>query len=198
VTRSRPQEATSHVTRVPAVKNGERGTTAPLMCHYRGMSRYILTRNLWSRGGAYIVRDAESGGEFLRIHRMPLGVGDKLSVEEPGGNEVAFIRQGLHLGVEGLCYEISQAGRLAARVDLTPRLRQHLLIETPDPGTYEAAGDIPGMDYQISRDGRQVASISAGVPADAESYAVDVAEGQDPLFILVLAITIETVHEQNG
>jgi uncharacterized protein YxjI len=168
------------------------------MCHDHGMSRYVLTRNLWSRNGAFSVREAESGRECFRVQGKAPGVGGKLSLEDAQGSELAFIRQGLHLGLQGLSYEISRSGQLAARVNLSSRRRQHLLIETPDPGSFEAAGDIPGMCYQISQDGQQVASISAHRAADADSYGVDVAAGHDPVLVLALAITIETIHQQDG
>lgn len=183
----------------PEPENGERGTKDGLVCHDRGMARYVLTRNLWSLGGAFAVREAESDREPFRMRRQILGVGDKLSLEDSGGNELAFIRQGLHLGVQGLCYEISRAGQLAARVNLSSRLRQHLQIETPDPGGFAVTGDILGMDYQISHEGRPAASISAPATPDDGSYTVDVAAGQDPVFVLALAATIETIHqEQDG
>jgi uncharacterized protein YxjI len=160
------------------------------------MSRYVLTRNIWSPGDAFVVREADSGRESFRVRGQALGVGDKLSFEDSHGDEVAFIRQGLHLGVQGLSYEISQSGQLAARVTLSSRLRQHLLIETPGPGSFTAAGDILGMDYQISHDDQQIASISARGTQDDGSYSVDVAAGQDPVFVLALAVTIETIHYQ--
>ncbi|MDX6394578.1 MAG: hypothetical protein QOJ73_5641 [Streptosporangiaceae bacterium] len=163
------------------------------------MARYVLIRELWSLSDAFTVRESESDRECFRVRGKALGVGDKLSLEDPGGSELAFIRQGLHLGVQGLCYEISQGGQLAARVNLSPRLRQHLLIETPDPGSFAADGDIVGMDYQISRDGRQAANVSTRWTPDDRFYSVDVADGQDPVFILALAVTIETIHqEQDG
>jgi uncharacterized protein YxjI len=183
---------------VPVVNNGEHDTKPGLVCHDRGMSCYVLTRNFWSLGDAFIVREAESGRECFRVNGKALGVGDKLSLEDPEGNEVAFIRQGLHLGLQGLSYEISRAGQLAGRVNLSSRLRQNLMIETPDPGHFEAAGDILGMDYQISYDGQQVASVSTQWTLGGGSYGVDVAAGQDPVFILALAITIETIHHQQG
>ena len=168
------------------------------MCHDHGMPRYVLIRELWSLREAFIIREAESGRESFRVRGKALSVGDKLSLEDPGGNELAFIRQGLHLGVQGLCYEISQGGQLAARVNLSTRLRPHLLIETPDPGSFAANGDILGMDYEISRDGQQAANVSTRGTPDGRFYSVDVA-GQDPVFILALAITIETIHqEQDG
>jgi uncharacterized protein YxjI len=162
------------------------------------MPRYVLIRELWSLREAFIILEAESGRESFRVRGKALSVGDKLSLEDPGGNELAFIRQGLHLGVQGLCYEISQGGQLAARVNLSTRLRPHLLIETPDPGSFAANGDILGMDYEISRDGQQAANVSTRGTPDGRFYSVDVA-GQDPVFILALAITIETIHqEQDG
>jgi uncharacterized protein YxjI len=161
------------------------------------MSRYVLARNLWSLGDAFAVRDSGSGRECFRVRGRPLGAGNKLSLADSRGGELAFIRQGLHLGVQGLCYEISQAGQLAARVNLSPRLRQHLLIEAPNPGDLTASGEIPAMDYRISRDDQEVASISTRWTNDEDSYSVDVAAGQDPVFLLALAITIETIHHQD-
>jgi uncharacterized protein YxjI len=180
-------------------ENGERGTNAGPVCHDHGMSRYVLTRNLWSVGDAFTVREADSGRECFRVRGQALGTGGKLSFEDSRGDELAYIRQGLHLGVQGLSYEVSQAGQLAARVNLSPRLRQHLLIETPHhPGSITAAGDIPGMDYLISHDDQEVASISTRWTGDEGSYSVDVAAGQDPVFLLALAVTIETIHREDS
>jgi uncharacterized protein YxjI len=178
-------------------ENGELGTKAGPVCHDRDMSRYVLTRDLWSHGDAFTVREADSGGECFRVRGQAPAAGDKLSFEDSRGDELAFIRQGLHLGVQGLCFEVSRAGQLAARVNLSPRLRQNLLIETPGQGSFTAAGDIPGMDYRISHDDQEVASISTRRTHDEASYSVDIAAGQDPVFLLALAVAIETIHQQD-
>ena len=145
------------------------------------MSRYVLTRDLWSHGDAFTVREADSGRECFRVRGQAPAAGDKLSFEDSRADELAFIRQGLHLGVQGLCFEVSRAG----------------LIETPGQGSFTAAGDIPGMDYRISHDDQEVASISTRRTHDEASYSVDIAAGQDPVFLLALAVAIETIHQQD-
>jgi uncharacterized protein YxjI len=160
------------------------------------MSRYVISRKLRSMSGAFDIRD-DSGVECFQVHGKLLSLGDKLSLQDANGQELAFIEQ--RVAPHHLQYDILRSGQLAARVTATAQVRQRLSVETPDGGVIDVTGDILGREYQLVRAGIPVAAISARWKLGAGSYGADIADTEDQVLILAVLIAIEQVHRhQDG
>ena len=117
--------------------------------------------------------------------------GHKLSVEDPSGQEVAFIAQTLL--VWGPTYEIRRDGDVAAIVKkhLWTMSNARFSVDVPGPNDLEASGDFLAHEYEITRGGDVVARVSKQWFTLTDTYGVDVAEGEDDVLVLCVAIVID-------
>jgi uncharacterized protein YxjI len=95
-------------------------------------------------------------------------------------------------------YQISVTGQEAAEV------RKHLFtpfgdrftIDVPGPDDLEVAGDLFDHEFTIRRGGQPVATVSKRWFSMRDTYAVDVAGGQDDLLILASVLALDLAEDQ--
>ena len=63
----------------------------------------------------------------------------------------------------------------------------------PGPDDLEAEGDFLDYEYSLTRGGRTVATVSKKWFAWSDTYAVEVAEGEDAVLILAATVVIDMV-----
>ncbi|HEY1704521.1 MAG TPA: hypothetical protein VGG75_32900 [Trebonia sp.] len=148
-------------------------------------SQYLISRR-WSLGTQFTVTDAEGVPKFEVSGKFALG--RKLSVADPGGTELAVIsRQGL-----ARSFQIRAGGQ---ETTVRPRgfLGRRFEIDSP-AGPLEAHGNFSGREYVIASGGTPAASVTQ-LRALRERFAVDVADGQDPVLMLAVVLVIETIRD---
>ena len=152
--------------------------------------RYVMKERIFSWGDDFKIRDA-SGRDAFYVDGKVLSFGDKLSFRDTAGNELALIDQKL-LSI-GPAYEIFRNGKLAAVVKkkLFTLFRNRFTVDVPGPDDLEAKGDFIDHDYTFSRGGREVAEVSKKWFRLADTYGVDIAEGEDDVLILASAVVID-------
>ncbi|WP_153557641.1 LURP-one-related/scramblase family protein [Roseimaritima sediminicola] len=64
-------------------------------------------------------------------------------------------------------------------------------VEDAAAGDLDAKGDYFDHEYQFTRDGRPVASVSKKLFSFTDSYGVEIAEGEDDVLILACVIVID-------
>ena len=84
------------------------------------MSRYVMKQDWWCWGNDYTIRDA-AGEDVLRVDGKVFTFGEKLSLEDLSGREMAFISQKLLSW--GPTYEIWKDNRLGHTGAWTSLLR---------------------------------------------------------------------------
>lgn len=160
--------------------------------------RYLLKEKLIDIGDDYAIRD-ESGREVLQVDGKVFAIGDKLAVKDLAGRELATIRKKL-VSLRP-AYEIHRDGRHAATVTkaLFSPFRCKFSVDVPGPGDLEAQGDILDHEYEITRGGQRVAAISKRWISVRDTYAIDVAEGEDDVLLLACAVVLERMcHDKDG
>ncbi|HWI57253.1 MAG TPA: hypothetical protein VNZ22_08500, partial [Bacillota bacterium] len=71
-------------------------------------------------------------------------------------------------------------------------------VDVPGPDDLEAQGSFMDMEYAFERGGRTVAEVSKRWFSWADTYGVDIAEGQDDVLILASTVVIDLVcHGDN-
>jgi uncharacterized protein YxjI len=119
--------------------------------------------------------------------------GNKLSIKDRSGAELARINQKLlSLGPQ---YEIVSGGETVAVVKkhlFTP-FRARFTVDVPGPDDLEATGDFLDHEYVFERSGRVVARVSKKWFSLADTYAVDIDEGQEDVLVLAAAVVIDLV-----
>jgi uncharacterized protein YxjI len=154
--------------------------------------RYLMRERILSWGDDFTIKAAD-GREVYQVDGKVFSFGDKLSLKDMNGKELALIDQKLlSLGPQ---YEILRDGETVAVVKkhLFSLFRARFTVDVPGPSDLEAKGDFLNHEYTFERDGREVARVSKKWFSLADTYAIDVDEGEDDVLILASAVVIDLV-----
>lgn len=157
--------------------------------------RYRMREKLFSIGGRYTIQDAEGRDVFL-VEGKVLSIGDKLRFLDMEGNELAFISQKM-LSFKPR-YELYRGGEKFAEVikEFT-FFKNRFTLDLPGPNDFTIQGDFIDREYSFDREGRTVARVSKKFLSFADSYSIDIEEGQDDIAILAACVVIDLVlHEK--
>jgi uncharacterized protein YxjI len=160
--------------------------------------RYVLRQKLLSWGDDYHIRD-EQGRDVYLVDGKAISFGGQLSFRDLEGKELAFIRQKLFNFSP--TYEIHRNGELAAVVkrELFALFHHRVTVDVPGPNDLEAKGDFFDHEYSFTRGGREVATVSKRWFSWADTYGVEVGEGEDDVLILASAVVVDQVcHRDDG
>jgi uncharacterized protein YxjI len=156
---------------------------------YRNM-RYLMKQKLFCWGDDFTIKN-EAGDDVFFVDGKAFSIGKKLSFQDMGKNELAFIRQ--KLLAWGPTYEITRDGALAAMV------KKHLFtffhckftVDVPGPDDLEAEGNLLDMEYTFRRGTQTVAEVSKRWFSWTDSYGIDVREGEDTVLLLASTVVID-------
>jgi uncharacterized protein YxjI len=154
--------------------------------------RYLMKQKLFSWGDDFAIKN-EAGEDVFFVNGKAFSLGEKLSFQDMQKNELAFIRQ--KLLAWGPTYEITRNGELAAIVKkhLFTLMRCKFTVDVPGPDDLEAQGSFLDMEYKFSRGGQVVAEVSKRWFTFADTYGVDIRDGEDEVLILASTVVIDMV-----
>jgi uncharacterized protein YxjI len=154
--------------------------------------RYVLRQKLFAFGDDFKIKD-EDGRDVFIVDGKVFSIGDKLSFRDMEGNELVYIREKL-ISI-GHTYELYRGGELAGVVKkkLFTLFRCKFSVDVPGPNDLEAQGSFLDYEYRFERDGRQVAEVSKRWFSFSDTYAVDIAPGEDDVLILASAVVIDLI-----
>lgn len=152
--------------------------------------RYAMKQKLFCWGDDFVIRDAE-GRDVFFVDGKAFTLGDQLSFQDMTGGELAFIRQ--RLFAWGPTYEIHRGGTLAAVVKkhLFTLFNCRFTIDVPGPDDPEAVGDLLDHEYEFRRRGNVIAAVSKQWFTWADTYGVDIADGEDDILLLAATVVID-------
>ena len=158
---------------------------------------YVIRERFFSIGDDFDVLD-EHGNKVLHVDGKVLSVRNKLIIEDLAGAELATVHR--HLVALRPTYEIRIGGEKAAEVRkrlFTP-FHDKFTIDVPGPNDLEMRGNLFEHEYTIDRGGVEVAAVSKKWLTIRDTYAVQIAAGQDPLLIIgsVLALDLAMAREE--
>ena len=160
--------------------------------------RYLIREKLLCFGDDFWIED-EAGRKIYKIDGRAFTIlREKLGIEDAAGREIGFLREKL-LSLRK-AYEIHIHGRHAATVskDLLTLFRCSFTVDVPGPDDLEAQGSIFDHEYTFTRGGEDVAIVSKRWFTVRDTYAVEVADGHDPLLVLASAIAIDQMcHDKD-
>ena len=152
--------------------------------------RYIMKQKLFSWGDDFIIKD-ESGRDVFFVDGKAFSFGNQLSFQDLTGNELVFIKQ--RLLSWGPTYEIYRGDQLNAVIkkELFTFFKCRFIVDVPGPDDLEAEGDFLDHEYEFSRDGNPVATVSKEWFSWSDTYGVDIAEDEDDILILASTVVID-------
>jgi len=158
--------------------------------------RYLMRQKLLSWGDDFVVKD-EEGREAFFVDGKAFSLGNQLSFQDMQGNELAFIRQ--KLLAWGPTYEIYRGGdvRAVVKKDIFTLFHCSFSVDVPGPDDLEARGDFTDHEYAFRRGDDLVATVSKRWFSLADTYGVDIADGEDDILILASTVVIDMAcHEK--
>ena len=159
--------------------------------------KFRLRQKLLSFGNDFTIQD-EAGEDRFFVDGAAFSFGDKLSFQDMAGTELCRIEQKV-LSLK-TTYRILRGEEVVATVVKKPFtfFKDVFEVEDAAPGDLDAAGDFLNHDYAFTRDGRPVGRVSKQFFALADTYGVDVADGEDPVLLLAITVVIDQVcHEDD-
>jgi len=160
--------------------------------------RYVMKQKLFSWGDDFTIRNA-AGEDVFFVDGKAFTFGNKLSFQDMKGNELAFIAQKLLNW--GPTYEISRDGTVVAVVkkQLFALFHHRFTVDVPGPDDIEAKGSFTDHEYTFTRGERTVATVSKKWFSWADTYGVDIADGEDDVLILASTVVVDMAcHPDDG
>lgn len=158
---------------------------------------YVIREKVFGFGQDSDITD-EHGRTVLRVDGKAFR--DRLVLRDLDGREVAGVKR--KLVALRPTYEIEIGGQDAATVRkklFTPFVDRYT-VDIPGPDDLELVGDLFDHDYTVRRGGTVVATVSKAFFTMRDTYAVDIAGGEDELLVLasVLALDLAEDRERKG
>lgn len=157
--------------------------------------RYLLKQKIFSFADRFHIKN-EDGQDMFLVEGSVFSFGHQLTFYDRAGNELAFIRQKLLSW--GPTYEIYRGGELFAVVkkQLFSFFKHVFYVDVPGPDDLIAEGDFWDLEFTFTRGDRTVAQVSRQWFSWADTYGVDIAEGEDDVLILASTIVIDMVRSE--
>ena len=159
--------------------------------------RYVMRQKLLSLADNFTIKNEQEQDVFLVKGKL-FSFGDKLSFQDLAGNELVFIDQ--RLLNWSPTYELWKREDLLAVVkrELFSFIHHRFTVDVPGPNDLEAEGDFLDHEYTITRGDSVVATVSKRWFSWADTYGIEVADGEDDVLILATAVVVDMVcHDDN-
>ncbi|HEY8597160.1 MAG TPA: LURP-one-related family protein [Thermomicrobiales bacterium] len=157
--------------------------------------RYLIRERFFRFGDDATITD-ESGNLVLQVDGKVITLRDRLVLRDPAGQEVAEVYR--RLIALRPTYEIKIKGGETATVRkhfFTP-FRDRFTIDIPGPDDLELSGNLFDHEFTIRRGDQVVATASKRWFSMRDTYAVEIADGQDHLLILASVLALELAEER--
>jgi uncharacterized protein YxjI len=156
---------------------------------------YLIRERFFRLGEDSDITD-DQGRPVLRVDGKVLSLHDRLVLRDPQGREVAQVHR--RLAALRPTYRITVGGEVAGEVRkrlFTP-FGDRFTIDVPGPDDLEMRGDLLDHEFTIERAGRTVATVSKRWFSVRDTYAVDVAEGEDDLLVLASVLALDLAEDK--
>ena len=156
---------------------------------------YLIRERFFRLGEDSEITD-EHGRPVLHVDGKVLSLRNRLVIRDPEGREVAQVHH--KLAALRPTYRVTVGGEDAAEVRkrlFTP-FGDRFTIDVPGPDDLEVAGDLFDHEFTVRRGDQVVATVSKRWFSMRDTYAVDVAPGQDDLLILASVLALDLAEDQ--
>ena len=159
----------------------------------RGVTTYRMREKLFAIGDDYWIEDT-GGQRVLKVNGKAVRVRETLVLEDPSGRELLKIQE-RKLRVRDTMEIENANGDTVATVKkaMISPLRERFKVELAGGGELEVHGNIVDHEYEISRDGTKVAEVSKKWFRVADTYGVEVEDGQDPVLALAITVVVDSM-----
>jgi uncharacterized protein YxjI len=149
-----------------------------------------MREKLFSIGDDFWIED-DSGEKAYKVNGKAMRIRETFVIEDRDGNELLQVQE-RKLRLHGTM-AIERDGDTVATVRkaLISPLRDRFEIELEAGGELKAHGHVLDHEYEIERDGDEIARISKRWFRMRDTYGIDIADGEDDVLLLAIAVAIE-------
>ena len=161
-----------------------------------GWTTYQLRRQLLALGEDFWIQNAQ-GENVYRLDGKVLTLTQTFALEDVNGNELA--RMQAEMFTLRRTMDVERGGQVVAtiRKAFFNVLSQRFDVVVAGAGQLEAQGEITNHEFQITKDGQVVATVSKQWFAAEWMYGIAIAPGQDEVLMLCIAIAIDEMSESD-
>jgi uncharacterized protein YxjI len=149
-----------------------------------------MRERLLSIGDDYWI-ETESGERAFKVDGKAVRLRDTFVLEDAAGHEVAKIQE-RKLTIRDTMKIERAAGDATVRKALVG-IRDRFKIEVDGGADLNAHGNILDHEYEIERDGDEVASVSKKWFRVRDTYGVEIQPGQDDALILAITVCVDAM-----
>ena len=156
--------------------------------------RYLIREKFFHITEDSVISD-ENQQPVFQVNGKLFSIHNTLTMRDMQGNEVATVRK--HLIALRPTYEILHGGQEVAEVRkrfFTP-FGDRFVIDIPGPDDLEMKGNIFEHEYQVTRGGNVVATVSKRWFSLTDTYAVEIAAGENVPVILASVLALDLTED---
>lgn len=156
------------------------------------MKLYIKEK-VFSWGDKFTVWDAQ-GNEKYYVEGEVFSFGKKLHIYNRHGEEVAFVKQELLTWMPKFTVYVGGRAVATVRREFTFFMPRYCV----DGLGWDVQGHFLEHDYEVTKNGRNIVTITKEWMTWGDGYELDIADGADEIVALAVVLTIDCVVEQQN
>ncbi len=158
--------------------------------------RYVMKQKFFALGDDFSIKDENEQDRFFVDGKM-FSLVKTFDIKDMDKNVVAQIKQKLFS--LGTTFNIYRNGEVAATVKKPwfSFFKTTFNITVLGSESIDVEGNFFQKEYKFTRGGQTIANVSKSYFSWTDTYGVDIAEGEDDVLVLCVAVVIDTVcHEK--
>jgi uncharacterized protein YxjI len=161
-------------------------------------TRYKIRQNLISIGDDFWIEN-EHGSKVYKVDGKVLRIRKTLVFEDAKGKKLAQIQERLLTIKDTMVVEDANGDDLATikKALITP-LRDRWDVKVKNGPDLDVQGDFLAHEYTIKAGREKVAEVSKRWLTIADTYGVEIADGQNEILILAIAIAIDMMTDEEA
>jgi uncharacterized protein YxjI len=156
-------------------------------------ARFQMREKLLSIGDDYWIED-EQGRKRYKVNGKALRVRDTWVLEDPSGGEVAVIREKKLSIRDAITIEVG--GTEAKVKKALVGIRDRFNVEVDGAPDLKVHGNIVDHEYEIERDGEEIASVSKKWFRVRDTYGVSVQQAIDVPLVLAVTVAVDALSDR--
>ncbi len=160
-------------------------------------TRYKITQKMISIGDDFWIENQE-GQKVFKVDGKTLRIRKTLAFEDADGNKLCQIKERLLSVRDTMVIEDPHGRDLAViKKALISPLRDRWTVNVRNGPDLAVVGNILDREYAIKHKGKKIAEVSRKWFTITDTYGVEIAEGQEDILILAVAVAIDMMTHDN-
>ena len=158
---------------------------------------YQMRERMFSIGDDFWIEDSD-GGRVYKVNGKKLRIRQTLVFEDLDGNELLKIQERKLSVRDKMAIERDGDTVATVRKAMINPFRDRFKAELESGAEYEVKGNILDHEYELERDGNEVATVSKRWFRVRDTYGVEIEPGEDDVLVLAITVAIDQMSHDRG